>query len=118
MKRNEDPGLPRGFQAILCQGCFLGLAEPARDLIGKGVDINAQGGVYGNALLAASTQGHRETVKLLLEKGADINAQGGHFGNALAAASSEDHQKINELLLEEKGADTNAQAGCYDLAES
>jgi ankyrin repeat protein len=42
---------------------------------------------YGNALQAASLQGHEAIVKLLLEKGADVNAQGGHYGNALQAAS-------------------------------
>ena len=49
-------------------------------------DINAQGGWYGNALQAASAQGHEAIVRQLLDKGADINAQGGRYGNALQAA--------------------------------
>jgi ankyrin repeat protein len=79
------------------------------------VDVNAQGGQYGNALQAASSGGHEVIVKLLLEKGADVNAQGGEYGNALQAASSGGHEVIVKLLLE-KGADVNAQGGQYDNA--
>jgi ankyrin repeat protein len=45
-------------------------------LLDKGADVNAQGGYYGNALQAASSDGHEAVVKLLLNKGADVNAQG------------------------------------------
>jgi ankyrin repeat protein len=38
-------------------------------LLDKGVDVNAQGGYYGNALQAASDEGHDSVVTLLLEKG-------------------------------------------------
>ena len=44
-------------------------------------DVNAQGGVYGNALQAASYRGFGGIVKMLLECGADVNAQEG--GRAL-----------------------------------
>ena len=66
--------------------------------------MNAQEGEYGNALYAASYQGHEAIVKLLLEKEADVNAQGGQYGNALQAASSGGHEAIEKLLLE-KAAD-------------
>jgi ankyrin repeat protein len=46
----------------------------ARELINKGADVNAQGGVYGSALQAASAKGYFEIIELLLEKGADVNA--------------------------------------------
>jgi ankyrin repeat protein len=39
-------------------------------LLEKGADVNAQGGPFGNALHAASVQGHRAVVQLLLENGA------------------------------------------------
>ncbi|KAH2797205.1 hypothetical protein KXV23_004681, partial [Aspergillus fumigatus] len=68
------PGPPRGSR--LYYACFDGLVAPARELIGKGVDVNAQGGLYGNALQAASYKGYQEIVKLLLDKGADVNVQG------------------------------------------
>ncbi|EXU98137.1 ankyrin repeat protein, partial [Metarhizium robertsii] len=110
---DSDPGPPRGSR--LYYACFSGLVAPARDLIGKGADVNAQGGRYGNALYAASSQGHLEIVQLLLDKGADVNAQGGRYGNALQGASSRGHLEIVQLLLD-KGADVNAQGGEYGTA--
>jgi hypothetical protein len=110
---SDDPGPPQGSR--LYYACLVGLVAPARDLIGKGADVNAQGGEFGNALQAASSKGHQEIVKLLLDKGADVNAQGGEDGNALQAASSKGHQEIVKLLLD-KGADVNAQGGGYGNA--
>ncbi|KAH1580154.1 hypothetical protein KXV84_001497 [Aspergillus fumigatus] len=103
------PGPPRGSR--LYYACFDGLVAPARELIGKGVDVNAQGGLYGNALQAASYKGYQEIVKLLLGTGADINAQGGENGSALQAASHKGYQEIVKLLLG-KVAD-----GCYKFDE-
>ena len=54
-----------------------GLGVVVRMLIESGVDVNAQGGVYGNALQAASHKGSEAIVKMLIESGADVNAQGG-----------------------------------------
>jgi ankyrin repeat protein len=71
--------------------------------------VNAQGGLHGHALQAASAKGHGAIVKVLLEKGADVNAQGGIDGNALQAASVGGQEAIVKILLE-KGADINAQA--------
>lgn len=51
-------------------------------LLGKGVDINAQGGFFGDALQTASVGGH-EMVEPLDGKGTIINAQGGQYGNPL-----------------------------------
>lgn len=74
----------------------------------KGADINARGGFYGNALQAASSEGHLGVVQLLVDRGAEINAQGGHHGTALHAAVAESHFKVMEFLLD-RGADINAQ---------
>jgi ankyrin repeat domain-containing protein 50 len=70
-------------------------------------DVNVQGGIYGNALQAASVRGHETIVELLLNNGADINAQGGDYGNALQAASAGGHETIVKLLLN-NGADIDA----------
>ena len=35
-------------------------------LLDKGADINAQGGEYSNALLAALEEGHNRVIRLLL----------------------------------------------------
>ncbi|KUM55675.1 hypothetical protein ACN42_g11571, partial [Penicillium freii] len=113
MSWDDSPGAPRGSR--LYYACFNGLRVPARDLIDKGADVNAQGGYYGNALQAASQRGHQEIVNLLLNNGADVNAQGGEYGNALQAASQRGHQEIFNLLLN-NGADVNAQGGEYSNA--
>ena len=84
-------------------------------LLNQGVDVNAQGGVYGNALCAASYGGHELIARLLVEKGADFNAQDGTHGNALYPASSRGHEQIVRLLME-KSADVNAQGGVYGNA--
>ncbi|KAJ6016374.1 hypothetical protein N7540_010965 [Penicillium herquei] len=40
-------------------------------LLERGADVNAQGGFYGNALLAARSGGNYTLVQMLLERGAD-----------------------------------------------
>lgn len=67
-------------------------------LLGKGADINAQGGEHGHALHAASCRSHEQRIRLLLDKGANINA--------LQAASYRSHDQVVKLLLD-KGADVN-----------
>ncbi|KAJ6086074.1 NACHT nucleoside triphosphatase, partial [Penicillium sp. IBT 16267x] len=110
---NEEPGPARGSR--LYYASFDGLVAPAKELIAKGMDVNAQGGEYANALQAASYRGYQEIVTLLLDKGADVNAEGGDYGSALQAASSEGHQEIVTLILD-KGADVNAKGGRYGNA--
>jgi hypothetical protein len=101
---------------------FLGLETILRSLLASddqypalSKSVNAQGGGYGNALQAASSEGHEEVVQMLLDQGADVNAQGGGYGNALQAASSEGYKKVVQMLLNQ-GADVNAQGGHYGNA--
>ena len=77
-------------------------AEIVAMLLEKGADINAQGGLYGSALQAASAEGKEEIVAMLLEKGADANAQDGIYGNMLLAATAQGKEKIVEILLEKR----------------
>ena len=44
-------------------------------LLEHGAEVNARGGLYGNALQDADDAGAKDIVGLLLEHGADINAQ-------------------------------------------
>jgi ankyrin repeat protein len=67
-------------------------------LLQSGAEVNAQGGEYGNALQLASSEGHKEIVRLLLQSGAQVNAQGGWYGNALQAALDEGHEEIVRIL--------------------
>ncbi|KAF6811461.1 Ankyrin repeat domain-containing protein 50-like protein 3 [Colletotrichum plurivorum] len=99
----------------LIWGSLEGRQNSVQMLLDKGADVNAQGGVYGNALQAASSSGHDNIVQMFLDKGADVNAQGGNYGNALQAASSRGHDNIVQMLLN-KGADVNAQGGVYGNA--
>ena len=79
---------------------LLGFLGPVKALVDNGADVNAQGGFYGNALIAASTSGHIEIVKLLIEKGATIDSLGTVYGGtALEAASFEGHIEVVQLLL-------------------
>jgi hypothetical protein len=75
-------------------------------LLKKEVDVNAQGGAYGNPLQAASWNGNKQIVVMLLENGADVNTQGGLFDNALQRALVEGNKEIVTMLLE-NGADGN-----------
>ncbi|KAL8770751.1 MAG: hypothetical protein Q9209_003618 [Squamulea sp. 1 TL-2023] len=88
----------------LYYAAFLGLEEPIQSLLKSGVDINAYGGRYGTALIAAASQGHVAIVKLLLDHNAEVDAEGSSvFSTALSASSYFGYRPITELLLD-KGA--------------
>ncbi|KAL6171520.1 hypothetical protein ACJQWK_02534 [Exserohilum turcicum] len=110
LERRDSEG-----QTLLYLAAEFGHQRMVELLLDKGTDINIQGGIYGNALQAASARGHETLVKLLLDKGADVNAQGGEYDNALQAASAAGHQSIVQLLLD-NGADVNKQGGLYSDA--
>ncbi|EIM82246.1 uncharacterized protein STEHIDRAFT_160801 [Stereum hirsutum FP-91666 SS1] len=82
-----------------------GFVRVSKKLLENGADVSAQGGVYGNALQAASVGGHSAVVQQLLENGADVNAQGGRYGNALQAASVGGHNAVVQQLLEAMSTD-------------
>jgi ankyrin repeat protein len=92
-----------------------GLGNVVKLLLDAGVDVNAQGGKFGNALQAASVNGYEQVVKLLLDAGADVNAQGGHFDSALQAASVNGQEQVVKLLLD-TGANGNAEGGTFGNA--
>src|SRR5271154_1356260 len=65
---------------------FVEIKAPIRLLLEKGAEVNATGGLYGNALQAAASGGYKATVHLLLKKGSDVNGTEGLYGNAMEAA--------------------------------
>ena len=79
--QNASKHLPPLYYA-----CANGLIKVTQGLLKNGVDVNVQGGEYGNALQAASYNGHDTIARLLIENGADVNAQGGFYETALQAA--------------------------------
>jgi ankyrin repeat protein len=96
----------------LYNAAYKGETEIVRLLLDKNAEVNAQGGLYGNALQAAAYEGKTEIVRLLLDKNAEVNAQGGQYGNALQAAAYTGQTEIVQLLLD-KSAEVNAQGGPY-----
>ena len=103
------------FATRLYYASIFGLFELCRLLLDRGAEVNAQSGVYCNALQAAASRGHEAIVRLLLERGAEVNAQGGGHRNGLQAAAFRGHEVIVTLLLE-RGAEVNAQGGGHGNA--
>ncbi|KAI0901985.1 hypothetical protein F4806DRAFT_502000 [Annulohypoxylon nitens] len=85
---------------VLYYASLTGLAQSVQGLLDKGVNVNAHGGIYGNALQATSYKGHVEILSLLLDRGADINIKGGKYANAFEAALQAGHTHIVRALLD------------------
>jgi ankyrin repeat protein len=75
----------------LCYAARFGSSKVVNMLLQSDMDVNACGGLYGNALAAASSGGHEQIVKHLLKTRADVNALGGQHGSALHVASENGH---------------------------
>ena len=87
---------------------LVGLLKQVNMLIDGGMDINAEGGRYGNALRVASHEGYKDVVQVLLDNGADVDAVGeGCQSTALQIASEKGYGNVVKILLD-KGADVNA----------
>ncbi|KAF3907450.1 hypothetical protein ABW21_db0208293 [Orbilia brochopaga] len=109
----------------------LGLVTRPHDPDPSVSDINARGGVYATALIAAVVVGSdpgkhatEEIIQMLLDAGADVNAQGGKCRNALQAAVRPNHKRLRDYsktatiicMLLKAGADPNTQGGYYGNA--
>jgi hypothetical protein len=67
---------PDSIHMPLYYAALLGLSTVTKLLLDTGADVNAQGGEYGNALQAASAEGHEQVVKTLLDAGAHQHQEG------------------------------------------
>ncbi|KAI1327310.1 ankyrin repeat-containing domain protein [Xylariaceae sp. FL0255] len=103
---------------------FHGLADTVQALLDYDYtiecNIDARGGILGNALQAAALFARKAVVQILLDRGADVNAEvGGLYGTALQAATactpttSESGKMDMIKFLLDNGADINAKAGKY-----
>src|SRR5215472_6029359 len=77
----DDIPIPHYYAALA------GMLPVVRAIMVGKVDINARCGLYGNALHAASSNGHERIVDLLLQHGADVHAVTAILGSALQEAS-------------------------------
>lgn len=87
-------------------------------LLANGANVNAQSGLRGTALQAASSNGHDKIVEMLLASGTTVTAPSRCYrpdGDVLQASSSGGHDKIAERLLA-KGANANARSRRYGTA--
>lgn len=100
-ERVERNGRPALFHAAA-----YGHTDVVEFLIGRGADVNEQGGLGGTALMAAAYGGHTETVRALLRAGAIVNAAQADGWTALANAAGQGHIEVVKLLLA-RGANVN-----------
>jgi ankyrin repeat protein len=71
----EISGLAADVFTPVMAAAMRGDAEALKPLLGRGADVNLQGGDFGRtALLMATTTGREDVVKLLLDKGANPSA--------------------------------------------
>jgi ankyrin repeat protein len=63
-----------------------------------GADVNALGGAYETCLIAASSKGFEELVRLFLGREAEVHHRSRKHGTALEAAEAAGHQAICNLL--------------------
>ncbi|KAI4087719.1 MAG: hypothetical protein LQ344_006605 [Seirophora lacunosa] len=92
---------PSSPPSPLYYAAFLGLEHAIRMLLKSRVDINAYGGRYGTALIAAATQGNSAAVSILLDHDANVDAKGGYtFYTALQASSFFGFTSVVRMLLD------------------
>ena len=90
----------------LYYACVVGLPISVKELLSNEATFNVQDEEYGNALIAASSKGYSEVVKLLLEKRSYLANISLFYYTALRSAASQQYTEIEQMLLE-KGAVEN-----------
>ncbi len=102
---NCKPPYVDGVSKLLVEA-GLGNLEKVKDLVGKGLSVNAQNPKGQSALHAAAIGGQLEVVQWLLENNAKINIQTIHKETPLHWAASQENHEVVKLLLD-KGADVH-----------
>jgi ankyrin repeat protein len=98
-------------------------ASALQALLNLGADVNAVGGEFGSALIAASSRGNLRDVQLFLDYGADPNVCSPVYGTPIDAAHAGGHREICRMLGKslkrgkvERGAQDELQASSHMLA--
>ena len=109
--RNALTAVGRREVTPLYYASQFGLVDICQHILASGVDVDAHGGGYRNALQVAALYGHEVIVRLLIDNGADVNTRGGAVRgrSALQYAATNGHCAIVRLLLS-KGANIDAKA--------
>ncbi|KAL8957635.1 MAG: hypothetical protein Q9193_005145 [Seirophora villosa] len=95
---SQRPSSPR---SPLYYAALVGLEHAIRMLLKSGVDINAYGGRYGTALIAAATRGNSAAVSILLDYGANVDATCDYFfSTALQASAFGGFTSVVRMLLD------------------
>jgi beta-lactamase regulating signal transducer with metallopeptidase domain len=89
---------------MLVEAADEGDLDDVRELLDRGVNVNAAVDGDGTPLIAAARGGHVDIVRLLLDRGADVNLPVPGDGAPLLMAAREGHVEIVRLLLD-RGAD-------------
>ena len=91
----QDPG------EELRRAAGTGDVAKVKELLDKGIDVNAANTYGATALASAADRGHLEVVKLLLERGANPNTQDTFYKlKPLSWAAQRGHMEIVRLLLD------------------
>ena len=118
-ERNADSAEQEGGRALHI-AAYAARANIVDLLIERGADVNAFGGTYGTALVAACSASleateRLRTVRILVENGAEIRAEARFGGSAMQAASLNSQARIVAFLLN-RGADVDGRGGAYGTA--
>src|SRR2546421_5619092 len=85
----------------LWEAARTGDAATVKELLAKGVDVNARFRYGQTALFKAAERGNTEVVKVLLANGADVNVRDTFYGaTALTWALDKGHIEVVRALLE------------------
>ena len=104
---SADPFDTSELEDILIMNAYDGDVGKVKELLGKGVNINAQGENGETPLLAAVNSGKSDVVALLLAYGANIEEKNFQKSTPLIIACQYGHAHITAMLVE-MGADINA----------
>jgi ankyrin repeat protein len=90
------------FEAVKAGNSF-----KCKELISKGVDVNARTSAGSTALILASFAGKKEVVQTLIKANADLNAKDKHGKTPLIWAAVLNYPEVAKALIDAK-ADLNA----------